>query len=604
MMPFKVAVACFFLPLASPTGLKLSVYKDTAMGLSGNIAWSSVVQTARIDINSSSVSGGPFSAELLGTVSLPFGTHKFDCTFAETSLAWLWIGDHMVCSDGKSNPIGKPGAYDNPLPVRRPEGRPMTLRASFMRNATFSSPISFSMRVNGTTLPASSFSADLLPGEIERRELQRGLARGWAPWIHHNILDIVKVREGIVVTPTICQHSTGTCIEIAVPDGQHQSASNANARVGLHAPDRSYVQFFVGPMAEVAANVSVAYSSGPEGNIDILVSPVSCSGGNWSDFTVEFRPRFAWFRAGNVRVAKSEISFQPFGFPPVSLVTTEGCSNGVCSLANSVGASTTRSAADDIASYLLQKETEERDALKSRYGAQQEVGEGVQASVMWTLISTPAEAGPLMPVSRSWNFVKGASTTDFQYVIFDWDNIFASYIAAYTAGKGIAYSNLIQVIRSKTADGFVPNFAGGGSKSMDRTEPPIGAKVLLELYRKFGDEWIVALLYDDLKDWNDWFTRERVLEPLGLIALGSWNKELARLDKKQGGDPGNNMQDARYESGLDNSPMYDGDFFDTNKTHLMQLYDVGMSSMVVQEAFALAELASIVKRPAAEIAAL
>jgi len=128
MMPFKVAVACFFLPLASPTGLKLSVYKDTAMGLSGNIAWSSVVQTARIDINSSSVSGGPFSAELLGTVSLPFGTHKFDCTFAETSLAWLWIGDHMVCSDGKSNPIGKPGAYDNPLPVRRPEGRPPYMR--------------------------------------------------------------------------------------------------------------------------------------------------------------------------------------------------------------------------------------------------------------------------------------------------------------------------------------------------------------------------------------------------------------------------------------------------------------------------------------------
>ena len=48
---------------------------------------------------------------------------------------------------------------------------------------------------------------------------------------------------------------------------------------------------------------------------------------------------------------------------------------------------------------------------------------------------------------------------------------------------------------------------------------------------------------------------------------------------------------SRYESGLDNSPMYDGDFFDGENTFMMQLYDVGMSSMVVQEAYALAELA-------------
>lgn len=34
------------------------------------------------------------------------------------------------------------------------------------------------------------------------------------------------------------------------------------------------------------------------------------------------------------------------------------------------------------------------------------------------------------------------------------------------------------------------------------------------------------------------------------------------------------MQDARYESGLDNSPMYDGELFD-DKLHHMLLLDVG-----------------------------
>lgn len=46
-----------------------------------------------------------------------------------------------------------------------------------------------------------------------------------------------------------------------------------------------------------------------------------------------------------------------------------------------------------------------------------------------------------------------------------WDNIFASLLAGL-GNKTIAYSNLIQVIKSKTAAGFVPNFAAGGSKSM------------------------------------------------------------------------------------------------------------------------------------------
>ena len=52
------------------------------------------------------------------------------------------------------------------------------------------------------------------------------------------------------------------------------------------------------------------------------------------------------------------------------------------------------------------------------------------------------------------------------------------------------------------AQGFIANFASAGQKSLDRTEPMIGAKVLLELYRKYGDKWIVELLLNDLIDWR------------------------------------------------------------------------------------------------------
>ena len=72
---------------------------------------------------------------------------------------------------------------------------------------------------------------------------------------------------------------------------------------------------------------------------------------------------------------------------------------------------------------------------------------------------------------------------------------------------------------------------------------------------------LVELLFDDLLDWSDWFYRERVLAPWGLVALGS--DEVHYQDYSE-----HAMQGARFESGLDNSPMYDGNFYDPS-THQM-----------------------------------
>ena len=145
-------------------------------------------------------------------------------------------------------------------------------------------------------------------------------------------------------------------------------------------------------------------------------------------------------------------------------------------------------------------------ARYAAYGEHAEVKEALQAATMWNYIYTPAEYGPFLPVSRAWNFVKGNVNLDWAYVIFDWDNIFASYMTSLDPrAKDIAYSNYIQVVRSRTARGMVPNYSAGGTKSVDRTEPPIGAKVLVEMHGKYGDDWLVELLFDDLLRWSDWF---------------------------------------------------------------------------------------------------
>jgi len=173
-------------------------------------------------------------------------------------------------------------------------------------------------------------------------------------------------------------------------------------------------------------------------------------------------------------------------------------------------------------------------------------------------------------------------------VLFGWDNLFAALLLG-ASNRDAAYSALIQAVRAKAAAGFVSNFEAGGAKSQDRTEPMVGARVLAELYKKYGDAWLVELLLDDLLDWVDWTWRRR-RDALGLIALGSEYVPGFSLYSP------NTMQGARFESGLDNSPMYDGDYFDSAQTHQMLAADVGMSSLFVAECETLAALARAVNR--------
>eukprot|EP00656_Telonema_subtile_P004654 TRINITY_DN12117_c0_g1_i3.p1 TRINITY_DN12117_c0_g1~~TRINITY_DN12117_c0_g1_i3.p1 ORF type:complete len:517 (-),score=119.06 TRINITY_DN12117_c0_g1_i3:216-1766(-) len=218
-------------------------------------------------------------------------------------------------------------------------------------------------------------------------------------------------------------------------------------------------------------------------------------------------------------------------------------------------------------------------ASYAKYGDVAEAKEASQAGMMWNLQWSPGIPGTFAPVSRGWGQ---------PWVIFDWDNIFGAYQLSLDA-KELAYSQLAAVIKTKTAEGMVPNYWQPQGISYDRTEPIVGSKVLLSMFNKYQEKWIVELLFGDLFDWTQWFMRKRREAPDGLICLGSD----PNLPGVQGA---NNMQAARYESGLDNSPMYDGEFYNTTSHHMM-LYDVGMSSMLAMELQALANLSLVAFDP-------
>jgi hypothetical protein len=96
-----------------------------------------------------------------------------------------------------------------------------------------------------------------------------------------------------------------------------------------------------------------------------------------------------------------------------------------------------------------------------------------------------------------------------------------------------------------------------------------------------------AEVYDELLRWNRWWPTAR-----DHGGLPSWGSD----DVPQLVDGTvHNFQAALYESGLDNSPMYDGVPFNP-RTNLLEISDVGLNALYVADCRALEEMAGILGR--------
>jgi putative isomerase len=219
-------------------------------------------------------------------------------------------------------------------------------------------------------------------------------------------------------------------------------------------------------------------------------------------------------------------------------------------------------------------------------GANGPILDAIETTLGWDTIYEPEKRRVISPVSRVWSVGWGG------YVLFDWDTFFAATMASI-GDKDLAYANALETLREETPQGFVPNYARAGNwKSTDRSEPPVGAITVLGLYRKFHDRWFIEDAFAPLLSWNRWWNEHRQME--GFIVLGSdpENEPVNPDDSSRG-----TWQGAVYESGLDNSPMYDGTFYN-KRTRLLEYADVGMTSLYVADCDALAEIADALAKTA------
>lgn len=227
------------------------------------------------------------------------------------------------------------------------------------------------------------------------------------------------------------------------------------------------------------------------------------------------------------------------------------------------------------------------DEQNNAYGKHSESYTAMKTCLAWDTIYEPEHDRVCSPVSRIWNINWGG------YVLFDWDTYFAALMAS-VENKELAQLNAIAITDEVTENGFIPNFGSADNiKSRDRSQPPVGSHVCMEIYKKWPEKWFLEKVYPTFVGWNRWFAEHRMTEE-GYLCWGSDPYE-PHNGRWFEGNRVNDWQGAAYESGLDNSPMYDDMVFDP-ETHLMKLADVGLMGLYIMDCRCMIEMSRILGR--------
>jgi putative isomerase len=424
-------------------------------------------------------------------------------------------------------------------------------------------------------------------------QLQQRLGRGWNTWDVRSVTTHVLLPEGLAVRVGFLGKTRldGETFLSTALIGQ-QDANAEKVFPGPHAFNGSYTDLTV-----TWKGRAFRVQSGTEANdLVLLVTPLTAlSAAGPLPMTAVFSVSFLWNRPGSVGKSQDQIEARcPRGQTLFFLdgVRTTAFNAPIAGpyfatdldrpVAFVSGRPRTVAQVQDI----LAERRAAYEQANQKAGRAASIADAIQTVLGWDTIYDPEHERVISPVSRQWSVGWGG------YVLFDWDTFFAASMASI-GDHDLAYAYAIEILNESTTSGFVPNYArAGGWKSGDRSEPPVGAVTILGLYRNFHEQWLLRDTFPRLLAWNRWWAEHRDVQ--GYLVWGSdAHGQPEDIDDSSRGT----LQGARFESGLDNSPMYDDVRFDKDSGRMM-LADVGLMGLYVADCDALATIATEVGRVA------
>lgn len=423
-------------------------------------------------------------------------------------------------------------------------------------------------------------------GEYE--SLQAQLALGWNTWHTRSVLSHVLLPDGLALNLGIKEYAERRYLGEALIG--RRGEGDEQIRPGPRTYDGGYTELHL-----VWRSLEVRVQSATEGeDLVVWVTPLST---HLKAPLLVVQPGMLWNRPGTITAQDDGLT----GCLPARTVLIYGTAVGAADpyipaqapylampLAGPVGISTGRPRTSAEIEAIVGRAQAARVAQSAACGDLAEVYDAVQTCLAWDTVYEPERGRVVSPVSRLWNVNWGG------YVLFCWDTYFAAYMAALD-NRALAFANAIEITREKTEAGFIPNFGTVSDlKSRDRSQPPVGALICREIYRRYPERWFLEEVFDDLLAWNRWWVRHR--RQGNLLCWGS-----APYPPRAGAhweiEGVNGRFGAALESGLDNSPMYDDIPFDP-QSHLMALHDVGLNGLYAMDCEALADMARVLGRQA------
>ncbi len=420
-------------------------------------------------------------------------------------------------------------------------------------------------------------------------QMKSEFIKGWHTWNVRSVLSHVHMPDGLAINLAFKEYSRGLYLKETLIG--RFGDQDEKCFPGIHTFDESYTEM----MFKWCGMEICVESTTQDDQLVLLVTPI----------TSQIKPAmlvvetgYLWGRPGyTMKDEKSIVACSASGERTIycsgtpmddANIPTQSAFLSVM-LEGPVVISTGNEISVDIAQQLLAERRAAAIARSEQFGELAGLYQAMECALAWDTIYDAKNDRVISPVSRLWSLDSGG------YVLFCWDTFFAGFMGSL-GSRELAYSNLREILREGDTLGFVPNYAyATGQLSCDRSQPPVGSKMLLETYRRLREKWIVEEMYPDLFKWNTWFRDNRSAEsgalcwgsnPIPVLYGNVWEYEHHGVNGSFG---------AALESGLDNSPMYDDIPFDKEK-HILMLEDVGLTGLFIMDCKALIELAKEIGR--------
>ncbi len=418
---------------------------------------------------------------------------------------------------------------------------------------------------------------------------RKEIIKGWNTWNTKSVLSHVLLPESLAINICVLKNSSiknineKTYLKDAYLQVYKKRKYYPTIKLGNRTYDGEYVDLSI-KWYDLEFRVQ---SATIDKDLLLLITPINIPNNN---FQLIIEVELLWDKPGNILKKDNQI-MASLPERSIKIETTASIEDVKIPLdktylatrfTRKIGIYTGKERTLDNIKEIIEHKQKKREDIAANYKDLANVYNAVQGVISWDTIYDYENDRVITPVSRFWaGFLWGG------YVLFPWDTYFASLMFSME-NKELAYLNAIEITKEITEEGFIPNVNAAVGKSYDRSQPPVGSFAILKIYQRYKEKWLLEELYEDLLTWNRWWPKNR----LNNECLSWGSNPVENPPGAFWGEKTFTKEGALYESGLDNSPMYDEAIFNEEK-HILELADVGLTSLYILDCESVAEIASI-----------